>query len=79
MGDTYIKMDWGPVASTAYDLLKESDYAPENALDAVSNALHVQRDHRPDVIAKREPNMALFSGTNIEALEKALLFAKTKI
>ncbi|MDZ7760889.1 MAG: Panacea domain-containing protein [Desulfovermiculus sp.] len=78
LGDTYIKMDWGPVASTAYDLRKQSDFAPENALDAVSNALHVQKVHRPDVIAKREPNMALFSGTDIEALEEALHFCQDK-
>jgi uncharacterized phage-associated protein len=72
LGDTYVKLPWGPVPSMAYDLLKGSDYAPIFALEEVSKAIQVVKDKWPRISAKREPNMHFFSRTDIEALEQAL-------
>ena len=72
LGDTYVKMSFGPVASMAYDLLKQNDFLPEQLFREVSEALGVVRGTLPEVKAKRPPKTDLFSGTDIEALSAAL-------
>jgi len=72
LGDTYIKMSFGPVGSLAYDFLKLSDFAPLELLDVVERALRVERDgKKPKVHAQRDFNPDLFSKTDLEVLEEA--------
>lgn len=72
-GDSYIKMSFGPVGSVAYDLLKRDDFLPSEVFQAVSGALTVRRaGNIPQVRANRPPALDVFSGTDIECLERAL-------
>jgi uncharacterized phage-associated protein len=72
-GDLYIKMSFGPVGSTAYDILKGSDFLPDDVLIAVGDAFSVDRASRvPRVHAKRKPNLDFFSTSDIGCLEDAL-------
>lgn len=78
-GDIYIKMPNGPVASLAYDMLKVSDFLPESLAERVEAALSVERSGRiPTVTAKREPDLACFSGTDIDCLDEALVACQGK-
>lgn len=72
-GDTYIKMIYGPVGSAAYDLLKRGEFLPPYVLKAVGEALTVRlAGSIPQVRANRPPAMDVFSGTDVECLERAL-------
>lgn len=71
-GDVYIKMANGPVASLAYDMLKCSDFLPEEVAKAVREGLTVEKSGHPHVTAAREADTDHFSGTDIECLTKAL-------
>jgi uncharacterized phage-associated protein len=70
-GDTFIAMENGPVPSFAYDVLKGTT-APadrsvaENALEEVRTSRH------PVYRAKRSPNPAFFSKTDIACLNRAI-------
>ncbi|MFZ5427185.1 MAG: Panacea domain-containing protein [Thermodesulfobacteriota bacterium] len=73
IGDTYIKMTYGPVPSHAYDMLESDDHLPERLLELISSTLDVVRVGRiPHVTAKRSPELSFFSGSDIRCLEKAL-------
>jgi len=73
-GDIYVKMPFGPVASLAYDLLKQSDFAPAELLREVEDSLTVTKEGAiPSVSARREPDETIFSGTDLECLLEALV------
>jgi uncharacterized phage-associated protein len=72
-GDIYVKMSYGPVPSLAYDMLKENENLPADVLDAVRNALEIERcGKNQHVSAKRSPDLGYFSGTDLECLRGAL-------
>lgn len=72
-GDTYVKMPFGPVASLAYDILKGSEYAPDEYLEMAADSFSVDRSGKyPRVTAKRTPNESLFSGTDLDCLAEAM-------
>ncbi len=77
-GDHYLKMEYGPVGSYAYDLLKHnriSEYVkrqrftPEILEDAV-RAFNCSDSYT--IRALREPDTDYFSKTDFECMEKAL-------
>ncbi|ALA17185.1 MULTISPECIES: Panacea domain-containing protein [unclassified Chelatococcus] len=71
LGDRYIAMDHGPVPSFAYDVLKGTVYPSDRKL--IEGAL-VTKDgfHHPEYEASREPDMSLFSQSDIECLDEAI-------
>ena len=72
-GDIYVKMSYGPVPSLAYDMLKENENLPADVLDAVRNALEIERcGKNQQVSAKRSADLGYFSGTDLECLRGAL-------
>jgi len=73
LGDTYIKMTYGPVASYAYDLLEQDDRLPTFLLEQAGQALEVQRNNRiPSVRARRPADTSLLSGSDLRCLAQAL-------
>lgn len=72
LGDTYIKMNYGPVASLAYEMLQNSDRTPVPILEEIERSLEIEQWKYPCVTAKREPNAEMFSATDIQALDAAL-------
>jgi len=79
-GDTYIKMNFGPVASFAYDIIKRDDYLPLEILTAADAAFDSVPGggKYPPIEAKRSPDMEWFSGTDIECLEEAAAYCSGK-
>jgi len=79
-GDTYIKMNYGPVASFAYDIIKRNDNLPLAVLTAADAAFdNVPNSGKyPPIEAKRPPDMEWFSGTDIECLEEAAAHCSDK-
>ena len=68
-GDTYIKMAYGPVPSMAYDILKFNDVLPPDLL-AQAHGSFSKEELR--IVAGRDPNLEIFSQTDIECLSQAL-------
>lgn len=70
-GDDYVAMNYGPVPSGTYDIYKEArmfqgmpDFHPAH------NEFEVQA--RNKVVALREPNLDLFSDSDLECLRSAI-------
>ena len=72
LGDTYIAMEHGPVPSGVRDLLTNNDFLAPDLLEQCSHAFSVTRDAYPAVEARRDPNMDLFSKSDIGCIEYAL-------
>ena len=70
LGDTYFKMEFGPVPSKIYDLIKKS-CKNKNILKKFTDAVDV-RGGFGHLHPRREPNMEMFSRTDIECLTNAL-------
>ena len=72
-GDVYIKMPYGPVGSFAYDILKKSDFIPQDILKTINESLEIRKENDiPAVFAKREPDLDCFSETDLECLNEAI-------
>lgn len=71
LGDDYICMQHGPVPSGVRDLLTENAWLSPDLIDKVAEALEIEGRHR-NLRAKREPDLSLFSETDIECLEWSL-------
>jgi uncharacterized phage-associated protein len=67
-GDYYVAMDNGPVPSFVYDVLKQAVRPADRALVAGALAA-VEGSHFPKVRALREPNMEVFSVSDVECLD----------
>lgn len=73
-GEKYVAMKYGPVAETAYGILKRRN-EEKRALHLVEFpfTLHADKDGREVcVYPSREPNLASFSKSEVKALENAL-------
>src|SRR3990172_1296526 len=69
LGDTYIRMEWGPVPSKVYNLVKHD--ADPSLLRKVAEAVEV-RGGWWHLHPLRKPNMEMFSQTDIKCLQNAL-------
>ncbi len=72
LGDTYIAMEHGPVPSGVHDLIDEDSFLDPDVLEAAGGAIEVRREGHPRLTARRDPNMGLFSETDLECLRWAL-------
>ena len=70
LGDTYVKMDYGPVPSGVLDLLRKNGYmlGPDH-VDMANAAFDVDNDGHPSVNPLRQPDLDYFSKSDIECLE----------
>lgn len=76
-GDHYVAMDFGPVASNIYDLLKvargnASDYHVRRFGNLVKGTLTVDAGKPHGVHALREPDTEFLSKSDIECIERAI-------
>lgn len=73
-GDRYCAMNFGPVASSTYDLLKvagrKRNYAPPRFTELAVAALDASA--YPHVRAKRKPDVSRLSSAEVAALDQAL-------
>jgi len=72
-GDRYIAMEYGPVPSAIYDMMKVA--AKKDSIDVdwdeiIQEALMVKRGR--DVIPKRESNLDLLAESEIECIQKTI-------
>jgi uncharacterized phage-associated protein len=65
-GDRYIKMEFGPVPSEAYNLMKRDERASVEDQELFDRYLEVSENN---VSAKRPPNLDFLSETNREVLD----------
>ncbi len=72
-GDTYVKMDYGPVPSGAYDLIKENRWLSPKHLKQIKDSLLIDKsDQHLRLQALREPDMTYFSRSDLKCLEESL-------
>jgi uncharacterized phage-associated protein len=76
LGDTYFALDQGPVPSLAYDVIKRNEIPLYGRLlENISESLDYEKSKRDNyfrIVAKRPPNEDLFSGSDIECLDKSI-------
>jgi uncharacterized phage-associated protein len=66
VGDVYLAMEYGPVASTTYEILKKEALVAELLEDLPFENVNKK------IIPNREPNLRKLSASDIEALEYAV-------
>lgn len=76
-GDVYIKMNAGPVASYAYDLIKGNGFLPKEILGLAEDAFD-STNPRGSVTAKRNVDLDFFSETDLQCMEEAAAYCLTK-
>ena len=70
LGDTYIKMPYGPAPSTVLDLIKGQEYLlSPNQLEEMARAVTVTEDNFSSITAKREPELDYFSVSDLKCLQ----------
>ncbi|MCR4602246.1 MAG: SocA family protein [Prevotella sp.] len=70
-GDSYVKMDFGPVPTCIYDLIKAvrgDSYFASQVDDIRKNLFHIENNK--DIVATSKPDMDYLSETDVEILEK---------
>lgn len=72
IGDTYKKVNYGPLLSGIHDLISEDPWLSPEYLELVADSFSVQKDPYPKIRALRSPNMEYFSETDIECLKESL-------
>lgn len=72
LGDTYIRMDYGPVPSGVRDLITENMWLAPEHLSNISESLEIDKAKHYQIRPKRLPNMDFFSKTDIECLGESL-------
>ena len=70
-GDWYAAMEWGPVGSNAYDIVKvaRGDNGATSVVQDIPTALNVKGN---SIVVLREANMRLLSDSDLECLETAI-------
>lgn len=78
VGDRYVAMENGPVPSVIYDWFKGSfDFMADP--EAIARSVEFNRNGRiPTATAKRDPDLAHLSSSDIAALERAVNFCRGK-
>lgn len=69
IGDRYVKMEFGPVPSMAYNLMKHDDRASVDDQVLFDENLDVNGNH---IVPKKEPDLRYLSESDIEALDCAI-------
>lgn len=78
VGDRYIAMDNGPVPSAIYDWFK-GNLERMGESRAIEDAIEFNRNgHYHSARARREPDLSVFSRTDIDALRAAIEFCRGK-
>lgn len=73
VGDTYIRMPYGPVPSAVRDLITENQWLTPKQIEKIKNSLVIDKsDHYFKLAAVREPDMEYFSKSDIECLTDSL-------
>ncbi len=78
-GDSYIKMDFGPVPTCVYDLFKAvrgDSYFASQVEDIRNNYFHFVNNK--DMVASRQPDMDYLSQSEVEVLNKYIAELKNK-
>lgn len=73
IGDTYIKMPYGPAPSAVLDLIKKNAYTlTPRQIDKISQAITVKIIKSfPSIKSNREPDLSYFSKTDLACLQKS--------
>lgn len=73
IGDTYIKMPYGPAPSAVLDLIKKNDYTlTPHQIGKISEAITVEKEERyPSISPLRSPDLSYFSNTDIACLQES--------
>ncbi len=66
IGDRYVKMEFGPVPSMAYNLMKHDDRAPIEAQELFDERLEVQGNN---IVPRSDPDLRYLSASDLEALD----------
>lgn len=69
IGDRYIKMEWGPVPSRGYNIVKHDDRASSEESELFDGYIGVQGK---DLFVKTTPNLDYLSESDIEALDATI-------
>ena len=72
IGDTYVRMEYGPAPSGVQDLISKNFWLSPDYIENVTNAIKIKNSPHPSIFALRRPNMDYFSGTDIECLKESL-------
>lgn len=75
LGDTYIRMEHGPVPSLVYDMLKLDPFLDPDIAEEVSRAIVTQRNDGVPLLQPkrgRRPNLERLSRTDLECLRSSL-------
>ena len=86
IGDKYRAMDYGPVPSYIYNLIKkEKVFINKDVYEDLEKSIRVSPDYtssdsatRKKITALREPDLDYLSGSDVYFLEKSLNFCKGK-
>ncbi|MCH8026959.1 MAG: SocA family protein [candidate division Zixibacteria bacterium] len=70
LGDTYIKMDFGPVPSSSYDIIKGFPDSDDGICKFYQEAS--SNNSYPLIKSKNNPNMDVFSKREIESIDNVL-------
>lgn len=82
-GDAFVKLKHGPCATNAYNLLKGNElYLSDEILTAASGAFESfdrkgAGDSNPVYKSIREPELSVFSESDLECLDKAIAFCSS--
>lgn len=73
-GDQYAAMEYGPVPSITYDLLKNFvEQRPDNRTQRVAAVLEVERQYKyPRFRAKAQPDPDVLSQSDVQALDRTI-------
>lgn len=77
LGDLYIKMENGPVPSLVKDIVDCNRFLPLSMQEKIKEAIETKGRNK-NITAKRNPDFAEFSETDIECLDDALAYCKDK-
>jgi len=72
IGDTYIRMNYGPVPSGVFDLIKGNTWLSPRQLFQIKKPLVIDKRSSYKTAATREPDMDYFSKSDIQCLEESL-------
>ncbi len=72
VGDTYVKMPYGPMPSGISDLIKENTWLSPDQLAGIRNAVDIDKEANYKLTAKREPDLTYFSKSDLACLKAAL-------